>query len=173
VTEPLLGAGLLLLLAWHVVEKLQTGLLPEMLWACHLATLLTAAGLLLRRPTWVVTGGLFHLAVGLPGWLLETLLNGTTPSSLALHLATPAIGVWAARRHGVPGGVPFAGTALWLGSQGLGRLCDPALNVNVAWHPYGVFPAGFPTWGSHLLNLGIVSSLLAAVSTGMRRVPRG
>ena len=35
-----LGVALVLALAWHVDEKLRTGLLPEMLWACHLASAL-------------------------------------------------------------------------------------------------------------------------------------
>lgn len=162
------GVLLLGLLAWHVVEKLQTGLLPEMLWACHIATLLVAIGLLAGRPTLAVVGGMFHLVCGLPGWLLEWWTNGTTPSSFALHVATPVFGVWAARREGVPAWLAPAGAAFWLGAQLLGRLCDPELNINLAWRPYGVLPASFPAWASHAVNLALVVGLLE----GLRRLTR-
>ncbi|MDP2305880.1 MAG: hypothetical protein Q8P18_07610 [Pseudomonadota bacterium] len=168
----LLGLLLVLLLAWHTSEKVQTGLLPEMFWACHLASALAAVGLLVNRPALAVFGGLFHVVCGLPAWLLELALNGTTVSSAALHLVTPALGVWAARRHGVPGWIAPAGAALWVGSQLIGRLCPEPLNVNLAWHPYEVLPAGFPAWGSHLVNLALVTLALQALTTGVTRFAR-
>jgi hypothetical protein len=151
------GLLLLALLGWHVAEKLQHALLPEMLWACHLATFLAAIGLLVDRPSLTVLGGMFHLVCGLPGWILEWSLNGTTPSSFALHVATPIAGVLAARRVGLPSWLALGGSAFWAIAWGLGRLCDPALNVNMAWRPYEVLPASFPTWASHALNLFLVA----------------
>ncbi|MDP2316859.1 MAG: hypothetical protein Q8P41_28465 [Pseudomonadota bacterium] len=169
-TSRALGVLLATLLAWHTLEKVQTGLLPEMFWACHLATAIAAVGCLVDRPALSTFGGLFHLVVGLPAWLLELAVHGTTPSSAALHLVTPAVGVWAARREGVPSWIAPAGAALWLGAQLVGRTLDPALNVNLAWHPYDVLPAGFPAWGSHLVNLALVTLALQALTLGAKKL---
>jgi hypothetical protein len=167
------GLLLVLLLAWHVWEKVETGLLPEMFWACHIATAVAAIGALAGVPTLLVFGGLFHVVVGLPAWLLELALNGTTASSTALHLVTPAVGLWRARTAGVPRWLAPAGGAFWLGAQGVGRLFGPELNINVSWHPYEVLPPAVPAWVSHALNLGLVVGALALLQWIAPRVLRG
>lgn len=164
------GLVLLALLAWHTVEKVQTGLLPEMFWACHIATGIAALGWLAGRPALAVFGGLFHLVCGLPAWLLETAYHGTTLSSTALHLVTPGLGLWAARRHGVPAWAPLAGVGLWLTSQLIGRALSPELNVNLAWRPFDVWPAGTPVWVSHAANLVCVGGALAALRAAAPRI---
>lgn len=157
----LLGIGLLLLLGWHTYEKVQTGLLPEMLWTCHIATALAAVGLLGGWPVLAIIAGFFHLGCGLPAWLLEVAVNGTTPSSAALHLVTPAVGLWLARTRGVPRATALGGVGLWLLGLGLGRLVDPALNVNLAWAPYEIWSV--PAWVSHLTNIMLVAGALTGL----------
>lgn len=179
------GLALLLtaLLGWHTAEKLWSGLLPEMLWACHLATALVVLGLLSARPrapgaarpdagrSVAVAAGLFHCGCGLPGWILETLLYGTTWSSAGLHLITPLVGLTVARTYGIPRWFPLFSIGLWLVAQGLGRLVDPALNLNIAWRPYpGVLPEDSPMWWSHLGNLLLVGALSWATRLVLRRL---
>lgn len=168
------AGGLLLLglLGWHAAGKLGPGLLPEMFWACHLASAAAALGLLLGRPSVAALGGLFHLACGLPGWIAELILHGTTLSSVGLHLATPALGLWAAWRHGVPRWVAAGAAGLWLVGLGLGRLFDPALNINAAWRPYEIWPAGTPNWLTQLCNLALVGGLVGALQLALNRLWR-
>lgn len=150
--------GMLCLLLWHTLEKIQTGILPEMLWTCHLASALTMLGFLFRRPAWVLAGGMFHLCCGLPAWLLEVSLNGTTLSSAALHLCTPLAVPWAARQVVAPASRWWMGIGLWVGGWLAGRWMGPALNINLAWAPYQIWDV--PAWFSHLCNLGLVAGSL-------------
>src|SRR5205823_10181729 len=62
---------LLGLLAVYALQKSAAGRLPEMLWGCHLASLVVATSILLERPRGRAVGFLFYVAVGLPAWLLD------------------------------------------------------------------------------------------------------
>lgn len=164
-----LGLGLLLvgLLFWHALGKLAPGLLAEMFWVCHLATALCAAGLLLDRPALSTTGGLFHVAAGLPGWLLELALHGTTFSSTLLHITTPLAGLWSARRWGVPKWIILGAFGIWGLGLISGRLCDPALNINMAWRAYDVWPSDTPLWVYQSCNALLLASLTGIVQQGL------
>ena len=152
------GFFLLALLLWHTAEKIQSGILPEMLWTCHLATALSVVGFLGKRPVLVMVGGMFHLFCGLPAWILECFVNGTTLSSAALHLCTPAAGLWVIRREGLSEWAWKGGIGLWVAGFVAGRCMDPGLNINLAWAPYSIWEV--PPWFSHLVNLGLVSGSL-------------
>jgi hypothetical protein len=96
-----LGILVLALLAVHAVEL---DSLQELLYACHVATILIGVGLLAGSRALVGAGFLFHLAVGFPSWLLDALARSTTISSVAVHVASrrsrPAPGAssgWACR----------------------------------------------------------------------------
>lgn len=156
------GLALLALLAWHAADK-PAELRWEMLYCCHLASALVALGFLTRRPAWVGAFGLFHLAVGLPGWLLDVAVAGTTTvSSALLHLGTSAAGLRATWRGETPRWAPLAAGGLVLVGFALGRLAPEALNVNVAWRPY--HPSlPIPLWLSHLGNLGLAVGLSAGM----------
>lgn len=168
------AAGLLLvaLLAAHTALKVRLGILPEMLWLCHLATALSAVGLLVGRPQLAVVGGLTHVAVGLTGWILEILLHGTTVTSTLLHIATPAIGLWMARRRGIPRWLPLGGLALWGFGLVMGRLFDPALNLNLAWRAYDIWPPETPGWIYQSCNLGLLLGLMSLTRVVLNRIWR-
>ena len=168
--ERLAGLALLLMLAAHAAVKVPLGLLPEMLWVCHLATLLSALGLLSGRPRLAVVGGLFHVAVGFTGWVLEIVLHGTTLTSTLLHLSTPLIGLWMARRHGIPGWLPLGGLGLWGAGLAIGRLFSPELNLNLAWRAYDVWPPETPGWISQSCNLALLLGLMSLARLGLNRL---
>lgn len=169
-----IAGGLVLsaLLVLHAWGKAAAGILPEMLWACHLATALTAIGLLSGRTGLAALGGICHLVCGLPGWILEVYLNGTTWTSVGLHVLTPVLGVWAAWRHGVSRWTTAGALLLWVVSQGLGRLCDPALNVNLAWKPYQIWPDAAPAWLSPLTNLALLGTGVGVLQFAITRLRR-
>lgn len=165
------GIVLLGLLTWHALEKVHTGVLPEMLWACHVATALAILGSFAGRPGWVVVGGVFHLVVGLPGYVLDVLLHQvTTLSSAMLHVATPAAGLFAARRAGVPVGTGLAGAALFIVCTALARaLTAPALNINLAFAAYDIWPDGTPAWLAWGANTAFLTALLLGAEQVMVR----
>lgn len=158
-----LGVFLLLALGFHALEKAQSGILPEMFWACHIATAVATVGLLTGRPALTTLGGVFHLACGLPGWILETYLHGTTLSSVVLHVVTPLVGVRSAVLHGISAWTPVAAIGLWLIAQAIGRSLDPALNVNLAWKAYETWPADMPFYLSVVGNLLLVGAQAGTV----------
>lgn len=156
------GIVLLGLLSWHALEKVHLGVVSEMLWACHVATAVAMVGAFADRPGWVVIGGVFHLVVGLPGYVLDVLLHQvTTVSSAMLHVATPAAGLFAARRAGVPVGTGLIGAGMFIICAALAReFTAPALNINLAFEAYDVWPAGTPAWFAWGANTAFITALL-------------
>ena len=153
--------GVLLL---HALTKLEHGLLGEMLWACHVASLLVGLGMLARRTWLVATGTLFHLGVGLPAFVLDLVVfQSTTLTSLLVHVVPPLLGLRALRREPVwPRWTPLAAGALYLCLIPTSRwLTEPALNVNLAFRPWAPLVALSPSpWPSWLGNLAAMAVLL-------------
>ncbi|MDW7709920.1 MAG: hypothetical protein SCH98_05555 [Deferrisomatales bacterium] len=107
------GLALAVLLAWalHSWAMAQEYSLAIMCWSCHVATLAVAAGLWRGHALLAAAGSLFHLSVGLPSWLVETLVSGRWfPTSVLIHVFPPAAGLLYLRRAGeLPrGAVPVA-----------------------------------------------------------------
>ena len=143
----LLGA-----LGLHAVGLARTTSLAELLWACHVATLCMAVGVLFRRRAAVATGWLFHLAIGLPAWLVEIVVTRGTfgaarvdawlfASSTLVHLLPIAVGAMWLRRDGYA--IPLRVTlSAWFIQASLIPLSKPVtppeLNINLA---HGVWPA--------------------------------
>ena len=170
--ERLAGLVLVVLLAAHTALKVQLGLLPEMLWLCHLATAWAALGLVLGRPSWAVVAGLFHVACGGPGWILEIFLHGTTVTSTLRHLATPAVGLWMGRRHGMPRWMPLGWLGLWGVGWAAGRCFDPALNLNLAWRAYEPWSPETPVWLYQICNLVLLLGLMTLMRLVLNRLWR-
>jgi hypothetical protein len=160
-----LALAVLAVVALHTAHKLNQGLLSEMLWACHVASLLTGIGLLLDSLRLVAIGTVFHLAVGLPAYMLDVLVSGTTLTSALVHSVPPLAGLAFLRRTPLPRWTMASAAGLYLALIPVSRwLTDPALNVNLAFAPYAPLRSllGAP-WISWLLNaLLIVAALFAA-----------
>jgi hypothetical protein len=129
-----LGILVLALLAVHAVEL---DSLQELLYACHVATILIGVGLLAGSRALVGAGFLFHLAVGFPSWLLDALARSTTISSVAVHVAPLAAGAWGVKRLGLPRRAPLLSFAMFAACCVVSFVAtDPALNVNVVHAPW-------------------------------------
>jgi hypothetical protein len=133
-----LGLALMGVLALHTASK-DAAHLQEMLWLCHVATLLMAMGLLAGWHRWVAGGFLLHVAFGTVGWLLDVLETGdTTLSSVLVHMLPLVAGTLEVKRKGWPSGVvlpTWLFFTLWVIS--CHWTTDPALNVNMAHAPWG------------------------------------
>lgn len=137
--------ALLIVLAWG---KAQAGVLSEMLWMCHVATGAVALGLLLNWRACVALGFLFHIAVGVPAYILHLAHGGdTTWVSFSLHVLSP-LGGWLAWRAKT---LPPLTPTLTLGCYAVAAtLCvfftPEALNINQIFRPWeplavvGVWP---------------------------------
>lgn len=159
--------------ALHAAHKLQHGLLAEMLWACHVASLAIGLGILAHQTWLVAVGTLFHAAVGAPAYLLDVIVLGTTTfSSVLIHVLPPLAGVMVLRRAAPwPPWTPLAAGSLYLVLLPISRWCtDPALNVNLAFRPWpplaGLSAAPWPSW---LANIAGMALLLPLVDGWLRR----
>lgn len=160
-----LGGVILAALVALAYQKYTAAVLPEMLWACHLASALVALGLFTLRPLPVAVGTLLHLCVGLPVWLLDVLVVGvTTAQSFVLHLLTPAAGLFflISRRPALPRQIAPLAFALAATAAALSRLFTPAeLNVNLAHDIYSPVAHVFPSfWFYQLANYALLAGLL-------------
>lgn len=142
--------------------KWTEGLLGELWWMCHVATLLLAVGLASGRRQLVVVGTLIHLAAGWYVYLLDAILGGqTTFSSFVSHIVSPAIGLWATRRTGpLPSwSAPAAWAIMVVTMVAAWAWVDPSLNVNQsqrAWIP-GDPREGAALWVTNLVMLAAAS----------------
>lgn len=160
-------------LALHALTKLERGLLGEMLWACHVASLLAGLGMLARQTWLVATGTLFHLGVGIPAYVLDVIvLRNTTVTSVLVHVVPPLLGLRTLRRlQAWPRWTPLAAAALYLCLIPISRwLTEPALNVNLAFEPWAPLATLSPSpWLSWLGNLAAMAVLLPLCDRGVRR----
>lgn len=133
--------------------------LANMLWACHLATLMIGIGLL-SGVAWLNAVGLLWLCLGLPVWLLDITNGGRfLPTSTLTHVGGLIVGFWGLRQLGSP---PPAG---WLAAAGLlavhllsRAVTPPAENVNLA---FAMWRGADRYFSSHTVYV----STLLAVST--------
>src|SRR5581483_8610552 len=139
-----LGAMIIGALVWHAVTKLPDHL-AEMIWVCHVASLVMAIGLLAGRQA-LAAGLLLHLAWGAPAWALDALATrSTTLTSVLVHALPLGAGALAVAVRGWPAGVALPAWIfffLWVPVSYVAT--DPALNVNLAHAPWPPLAAVLP-----------------------------
>jgi len=150
-----LGVALVAVLVWHALQK-PPELRAEMLWACHVANAILALGLFARSTPLVAGAFVYHAAVGLPSWLLDTIATRTTTFTSALaHLLPLVAGALTLRGVRWPRAAIGAAWASQIVLLVLSRaLTPPALNVNLAFAPWepmaGLLPSLWAAWAFHL-----------------------
>ncbi|WP_224240983.1 hypothetical protein [Hyalangium gracile] len=168
----LLGVALLGAFALHAATK-DAAHLQEMLWLCHVATVVMALGLLSGWHRLVAMGFLLHVGFGTVGWLLDVLATrDTTPSSVLVHVLPLVFGALEVRRRGWPSGVVLPA---WLCFSAWVVLCrwvtDPALNVNLAheaWGPLAHVMGG--VWLSWAFNAAVMLGGFCLSHVALRRL---
>jgi hypothetical protein len=190
VPRQLWSAALLLALAAHAVVLARNGL-PELwhlLWSCHLATATLALGLLFGWRSLAWAGFLFHLAIGLPSWLVAVVTTKGTfgavhldalllVTSIAVHLL-PLVAGFAIFGIARPPRAAIAGAwAIQVLPILISRaVTPPALNVNLAFAPWPAAAGWFlRLWMFHaasaaacLTALPVVAFLLAQLQRLIR-----
>jgi hypothetical protein len=159
--------ALLLALGWG---KAQAGLLPEMLWMCHVASGALALGLLFDWAACSALGFLIHLAVGVPAYSLYLVRGGDiTAVSFLLHLLSPLFGWLAWRGRALPRMTALLGLACYAALVVLCLFVTPeALNVNLSFRPWAPMAAA-GVWVSRVGNALMMLVLLAGVQWLLNR----
>jgi hypothetical protein len=165
----------LVALLLHAWDKARLGLLWEMLWSCHLASLVIALGILANRPRWSAAGLLFHLSTGIPGYVLDALATQSTrPTSVLVH-TLPAVAGWVmARRQGLPRDSWYWAWLGLLAVMGLSyAITPPNLNINLVFRPWDFF-SGYVSSAllAHLPNLVLSAASLFVWDRLLRRLWR-
>ena len=108
------GLAILVLLVLHAMSKS----MPQMLWACHVATLAIAIGALAEWPRLLAAGTLFHAGSGIPTYVLGVLTTGeNSVTSVLVHTVPIAVGLLELRRLGMPRGVILPSWLLYVGAM--------------------------------------------------------
>ena len=129
--------------AAHAAYHISKGHPEEALWTCHVSALLVGAGLILGSAR-LNAVGLLGLTIGLPMWILYLAGGGPfIPTSPLTHVLGLALGIYGARRMGVPAMSWAAAVGFGLLMLVLSRALGPAeANVNLAFGPI----AGLSLW---------------------------
>jgi hypothetical protein len=166
-----LSGILLLSLAAHAIVK-GAALLPEMLWACHVASFIMVIGVASQQPRLTAIGLLFHAAVGLPSYLTDVVAtHTTTPTSLMVHVVPIIVGVMALRSAGYPRGILLLAWALYPLMVFVSYLFTaPALNINLShatWPPVATLLPHL--WMQWAVNVVMALACMLAADTILRR----
>src|SRR6185295_17432109 len=148
------GVAALVCYAIHATFHLVHGRPEDLLWACHLGAAVVGVGLLSSSAT--INGiGLLFLCMGTPIWLMDLAGGGEFyPTSCFTHLGGLAIGLYGARRLGLPSGTWWKAVVALITLILICRLVTPErANVNVAFAIYAGLEKVFP---SHLVYLVIM-----------------
>jgi hypothetical protein len=135
--------------------------LANMLWACHLATLMVGVGLLLGSAR-LNAVGLLWLCLGLPFWLMD-LVNGgdLLPTSALSHFGGLIAGFWGLRQLRFPSQTWWLAASGLLGLHLLSKLVTPpAENINLA---FAIWRGGERYFSSHTLYIVTLLAMSAAV----------
>ncbi len=151
----------------HAIYWVFRGNWENMLWVCHLASVLIGLGMLFAAPR-LIAAGLLWITVGNVFWAIYLLGGGELiASSILTHIGSWIVGLVGLKRGGFPVGTWFRA---WLGlilPHLAARFTPPAENVNLA-HS---IPAGWDP-GSHTLYLAIVFAAILAGFAILERVYR-
>lgn len=164
-----LALAVLAAMAVHTYFKWKWGTLPELLWACNVASFVIIAGLWFRQPLMVGTGFLWHVGVGEPGYILGVVQTGhTTWISVAVHSLPTLAAFLSLRRSGLPRPAPYLAFLLFAALVPISYFLTPAgLNVNMTHQRLWILQQRFPgNWDYRLVFSAIMLSILLLADWG-------
>lgn len=170
VPSPRLGLLAALLFSIHAGYHALDGHPEHALWACHLGTLLVAAGFAFAWPT--ANGmGFLWLGMGNVLWLID-LANGAAllPTSLCTHVGGFGLSVLGLVRLGMPRGTWWKAVVGFVALQQICRWITPGVeNVNISSAVWVGWEERFP---SYLLFAVVLEALGAAVYYATEKLVR-
>lgn len=168
----LLGLLPLSFFAAHFLHYLKAGGLGDMLWICHVSSLLLAAGILCNRPV-LIRVATFWMIIGLIIWTLYLLAGGQwILTSLLVHVGGVIVGMLALRKVRTDRVSWLYAIAWFLLVQQVARMfAPPELNVNVAHRVYDGMDKYFSAyWQYWLASTVAVAIGLWIISVACRRI---
>lgn len=129
----------------------------DLLWACHVATVLVGLGLIFRSAVLNAVGFVW-LVMGNAMWLLDLAGGGAfLPTSLLTHVGGLALSIVGLRAFGFPRHVWWKSVLAFLALQEVCRWITPAAaNVNVAFAVWSGWERSFPSYIWYAVMLDIV-----------------
>ena len=154
----------------HALVHLSRGEPYDLLWGCHLAVLLVAAGLLRSNAT-LNAIGLLWSCFGLPIWLIYTFTGGEfMPTAALTHLGAFVIGIYGVGRFGIPRGSAWQALAAYLALWALTRVVTPeSANVNLAFSVWPGWEDRFPTYPIYFATLLVSGAVTFAITEVLAR----
>ena len=145
----------------RVIEYVQMGTPSQVLWMCHLANLMLAAGLFLASPLLIRIAVLF-VVFGVPPWAIDMwVIQIVTPVSVFSHLGGAIVGLYVISKLRMRTWVWAPATVCFIVVQFVCRfVTPPALNVNTAHRVYDIWKDTFSAYWQYWL----VSMVVVAVS---------
>jgi hypothetical protein len=150
--------------AVHACVHLARGEPYDLLWGCHVASLLIGAGLMWRIALLNAIGVLWA-CFGLPIWLLYTATGGEfMPTASLTHVGGLAVGLYGVRLLGFPRGSALKALASYFGLWVLTRVVTPeSANVNLAFHVHPGWEDRFTTYPVYFATLFLAAALAFVV----------
>ena len=149
----------------HALVHLSRGEPYDLLWGCHLALLLVAAGLLMNNAS-LNAIGLLWSGFGLPIWLIYTFTGGEfMPTAALTHLGAFVIGIYGAGQLGIPRGSAWQALAAYLALWALTRAITPEnANINLAFSVWPGWEDRFPTYPIYFATLLVSGAFTFAIT---------
>lgn len=162
---PLLGVVAIVCYALHALVLLSRGQPYDLLWGCHLAALLVAAGLLTRNAL-INAIGLLWACFGFPLWLIYAFTDTDfMPTSTLTHVGAVVIGLYGVRRLGIPRGSAWKAGVAYLALWALTRLVTPeSANVNLAFRAWRGWEDRFPSYPIYFGMLAVIGALTFTIT---------
>jgi hypothetical protein len=166
----LLGFVAIAFYVLHALVHLSRGEPYDLLWGCHLAVLLVAAGLL-RNNASLNAIGLLWSCFGLPLWLIYTFTGGEfMPTAALTHLGAFVIGLYGVSRFGIPRGSAWQALAAYLALWALTRAITPeSANINLAFSVWPGWEGRFPTYPIYFATLLVSGAVTFAITEALVR----
>ena len=167
------GAALAVLMLVHVLRLPEHGWV--LLWGCDASTVAIAIGLLLGAYRLFTAGALFHLAIGVPAFVIGLATTYVpTITGVGVHTLPPLVGGVVIARRRLPGRPAITAAAGYLGLMTASYLIAPAdLNINFSRAVFPPLARLFPSlllfWLVHLTAAAIV---LLSMQALLRRLVR-
>ena len=160
--------------ALHALVHLSRGEPYDLLWGCHLAVLLVAAGLLSGSPSLNAVGLLWSI-IGLPIWLIYIFTGGELmPTAALTHVGAFVIGTYGVRVLGMPRGSASKALAAYIGLWAITRVVTPeSADINLAFHVWPGWEDRFPTYPIYAATLLVSGAFTFAIAESLFRRLRG
>lgn len=165
----ILSLAVLAAMVVHTYFKWKWGTLPELLWACNVASFTIILGLFFDKPILVGAGFLWHISVGEPGYVFGVMQTGrTTWVSVMVHSLPTVAAFLSLRRTGLPRSAPYLAFALFIALVPISHYLTPAhLNVNMAHQRLWILQQRFPgNWDYRFVFSAIMLSIMLLADWG-------